>query len=103
MAGNIDRRNWLKSAAALTAAGLAPARLRAQTPPTPGALPARGEFVVRNAIVLSIDERIGDFARGDVHVRNGAIIAVAKEIVAPGVASIDASGMICMQIGRAHV
>ena len=96
MAGNIDRRNWLKSAAALAAAGLAPARLCAQTPSAPGTLPPRDEFVVRNAIVLSIDERIGDFARGDVHVRNGAIIAVAKEIVAPGVASIDASGMICM-------
>jgi len=60
------------------------------------ALPGRGEFVIRGAAILTMDAGIGDFARGDVHVRDGAIVAVAKEITAPAASSIDARGMICM-------
>jgi cytosine/adenosine deaminase-related metal-dependent hydrolase len=59
-------------------------------------LPGRGEFVIRGATVLTLDARIGDLARGDVHVRDGAIVAVAKEIAAAGVPAVDARGMICM-------
>jgi cytosine/adenosine deaminase-related metal-dependent hydrolase len=43
-----------------------------------------------------MDPAIGDLARGDVHVRNGAIVAVAPQIAAPGARAIDGSGMICM-------
>ena len=67
---------------------------RATQPAKP--LPSRGEFVIRGATVLTMDRTIGDLARGDVHVRNGAIVAVAKEIDAPILASVDARGMICM-------
>jgi cytosine/adenosine deaminase-related metal-dependent hydrolase len=59
-------------------------------------LPGRGEFVIRGATVLTQDAKTGDLARGDVHVRDGAIVAVAKEITAAGVPSVDARGMICM-------
>ncbi len=54
------------------------------------ALPARGEFVLRNGYVLTMDPSLGDIADGDVHVRNGEIIAVGKKIKAPGAALIDA-------------
>ena len=47
-------------------------------------LPARGEFVVRGAHVLSMDDKIGDLPSGDVHVRDGAIVAVAASVNAPG-------------------
>lgn len=96
----IDRRTVLKAATALAAAGLAPGLLFAQSGSGPSrsakALPARGEFVIRGATVLTMDAGIGDFARGDVHVRDGAIVAVAQEITAPAASSIDARGMICM-------
>jgi 5-methylthioadenosine/S-adenosylhomocysteine deaminase len=94
----IDRRTVLKTAAALATIGLAPATLRAQAIAgrAAKALPARGEFVIRGATILSMDSGVGDFVRGDVHVRDGAIAAVAKEIAAPTATAIDARGMICL-------
>jgi 5-methylthioadenosine/S-adenosylhomocysteine deaminase len=59
-------------------------------------LPARGEFVVRGANVLSMDTVIGELPSGDVHVRNGAIIAVDGTVAAPGAEVIDGRGMIAM-------
>src|ERR1700710_1647585 len=63
---------------------------------TAAALPARGEFVVRGAHVLTMDAGLGDLPSGDVHVRNGAIVAVAANVPAPGAEVIDGRGMICM-------
>ena len=99
----VDRRTVLK-AAVLAAISLVSGPLLAQAGsggnPKAGRsakeLPGRGEFVIRGATVLTMDARIGDFARGDVHVRDGAIVAVAREINAPVASSIDARGMICM-------
>jgi 5-methylthioadenosine/S-adenosylhomocysteine deaminase len=97
-----DRRTVLKAATALAAASLASGPLSAQSGSGAGtgrsakALPGRGEFVIRGAAVLTMDGKVGDFARGDVHVRNGAIVAVAPEIAAASAPSIDARGMICM-------
>jgi 5-methylthioadenosine/S-adenosylhomocysteine deaminase len=59
-------------------------------------LPPRGEFVIRGANVLTIDPAIGDLASGDVHVRNGDIVAVAASVDAPTAAVIDGRNMICM-------
>jgi len=59
-------------------------------------LPARGEFVIRGATVLTMDTRIGDLPRGDVHVRDGTIIAVAPGIATTTASVIDGRGMICM-------
>ena len=94
----IDRRTVLKTAAALATIGLAPATLRAQAIAgrAANALPARGEFVVRGATILSMDSVVGDFVRGDVHIRDGSIVAVAAEIAAPTATVIDARGMICL-------
>ena len=43
-----------------------------------------------------MDERLGDFPVGDVHVRDGAIVAVGANVAAPGAEAIDGNGMICM-------
>jgi len=59
-------------------------------------LPARGEFVVRNAYVLTMDPKIGDVPRGDIHVRDGTIVAVGKNVNAPGAETIDARTMIAL-------
>ena len=49
----------------------------------PGTPPARAEFVIRGAYVLPMDPSIADLPTGDVHVRDGTIIAVAPRIEAP--------------------
>jgi len=94
----IDRRTALKMASALAASGLVSgcATGSAGSALPSGGLPERGEFVIRGATVLSMDAAVGDLVRGDVHVRNGVIVAVAKDISAPGASVIEANGMICM-------
>jgi len=95
----IGRRTVLQAVAALAASGIAPNLLLAQSgfSARPGrALPPRGEFVIRGATVLTIDDKIGDLARGDVHVRNGVIVAVAENINAAGLTVLDAGNMICL-------
>ena len=102
---HVDRRTVVTGATSLGAAGLLPGQVSAQTgttrqsqpaDPVPLPLPARGEFVVRAANVLSMDPAIGALASGDVHVRDGAIVAVGAEVAAPGAEVIDGRGMICM-------
>ena len=93
---SIDRREILAASTALGAASLLPGRAFAQGAQPANALPARGEFVIRGAHVLTMDTGLGDLPSGDVHVRNGAIVAVAASVPAPGAEVIDGRGMICM-------
>jgi 5-methylthioadenosine/S-adenosylhomocysteine deaminase len=90
----IDRRTLLTATTALAAAAILPREAPAQA--ARASLPARGEFVVRGAHVLSMDDAVGDLPSGDVHVRNGAIVAVAANVNAPDAQVIDGKGMICM-------
>jgi cytosine/adenosine deaminase-related metal-dependent hydrolase len=95
----VDRRTMLTAATSLGAAALLPGQALAQggPPSAPGAtLPARGEFVIRGAQVLTMDDSLGDMANGDVHVRNGEIVAVGASMSAPGAEVIEGRGMICM-------
>ncbi|MDO9414144.1 MAG: amidohydrolase family protein [Pseudolabrys sp.] len=92
----IDRRTVLAGTTALAAATILPSRTHAQSAAAPASLPARGEFVIRGAYVLSMDAAVGDFPVGDVHVREGAIVAVAANVAAQGAQVIDGKGMICM-------
>jgi cytosine/adenosine deaminase-related metal-dependent hydrolase len=91
-----DRRTVLTASTALGAAALLPRQALAQSNGTDTSLPARGEFVVRGAHVLSMDDKIGDLPVGDVHVRDGAIVAVAAHVTAPNAQVIEGKGMICM-------
>jgi cytosine/adenosine deaminase-related metal-dependent hydrolase len=98
----MSRRTVLRGATALTALAATSGRLAAQPAPSrsaksPGAkLPPRGEFVIRGAHVLTMDPKIDDLATGDVHVRDGAIVAVAAKVDAPKAQVIAGDGMICM-------
>ncbi len=102
MTGSTFSRRWLvKAAAAAGTATMVPRELFAQQPArnagTPiSPLPARDEFVIRGATVLTMDSAVPDLAAGDVHVRNGAIVAVTQKIEAPTAQVIDGDGMICM-------
>ena len=83
----IDRRAVLAGTTALTAAALMPKAASAQS--SGASLPARGEFVIRGAHVLSMDPAIGDLENGTVHVRDGSIVAVGASVNAPGAQAIE--------------
>src|SRR5215207_6412557 len=101
MTKRISRRGLMQGAAALGTAALVPQGVSAQqvalTPSAAGApLPGRGELLIRGVTVLTMDPAVPDLAAGDVHVREGAIVAVAPTIEAPAAQVIDGAGMICI-------
>jgi len=94
---NLSRRGLMQGAAALGIGALVPQELLAQQAPrTGGSLPARGELLIRGATVLTMDPAVPDLAVGDVHVRDGTILAVAPKIETRSAQAIDGSGMICI-------
>src|SRR3989475_9419259 len=59
-------------------------------------LPERGEVLIRNAYVMTMDSSVGDLPDADVHVRQGAIVAVGRNIQAGGAHVIEGRGMIVL-------
>src|SRR5690349_16934018 len=55
----------------------------------------RGEFVVRGAYVLTMDPALGDLPDGEVHVKDGRIVAVGRRL-GTRAHRIDGSGMVVM-------
>jgi cytosine/adenosine deaminase-related metal-dependent hydrolase len=93
---SLSRRDFIGAATVFGAASLAACSTNSQpsarlwaADKKSGQLPPRGEFVVRNAYVVTMDPKLGDIANGDVHVRNGALLAVGPSLNAPGAAIID--------------
>ena len=74
----LDRRTMLTATSAFAAATMLPRGVAAQGA-APGTPPARAEFVIRGAYVLTMDPAIADLPTGDVHVRDGTIVAVAPQ------------------------
>ena len=110
MSGKIGRRGFVIGVAGLGATGLIGSsplsanpqtQSQMQTPrpagnrPAPG-LPARGEFLVRNGYLLTMDPVLGDVPDGDVHVKNGNIVAVGKNLKATGAQVLDGRRMIVL-------
>lgn len=58
-------------------------------------LPKRGNVVFRNAYVMTMDGA-GDIRNGDVHVRDGVIVAVGQALDAPGASEIDGGDCIVL-------
>lgn len=102
MFNGMSRRTLLKGATATGALLAASGELVAQQTPSRSvtgpraALPPRGEFIIRGATVLTMDPAIADLPAGDVHVRDGVIVAVSARIEAAGAQVIQGAGMICM-------
>jgi cytosine/adenosine deaminase-related metal-dependent hydrolase len=118
--GNWTRRRLLAGATAFAATGLALGSAHAQeqkkAPKTPRPkknvavakpkpvppledpnLPPRGNYVIRNAYVMSMEKGIGDIPEGHVQVRNGEIVAVDEKVDTSGGATvIDGRGMIVL-------
>ena len=93
---NLCRRHFIRGAAAFGAASLFAAPRFGRAQPVAAGLPARVEFVIRNGHVMTMDNALGDIAGGVVHVRDGEIIAVGREVSAPGAQVIDATDMIVL-------
>ena len=98
----VCRRHFMRGALALGTLGLAQkfsSPLLAQTGPATGSggakLPDRGEFTITGAYLMTMDGALGDIAGGSIHVKNGEIVAVGKD-VAGGGEKIDGAGMIVM-------
>ena len=90
------RREFLGSVAAFGALGLGGCAGLIERVGA-GGLPGQGEFVIRDAAyVMTMDAATGDLADADVHVRNGAIVAVGRDLQAAGVPVIDGRGMIVL-------
>jgi 5-methylthioadenosine/S-adenosylhomocysteine deaminase len=53
-------------------------------------------YLIRGGAVMSMDQRVGDFATGDVLIEGKKIVAVGRHIDAGGAAVIDARGRIVM-------
>jgi len=60
-----------------------------------GTLPKRGEYLIRNAYVMTMDAQ-GDLADAEVHVRQGAIVAVGRKLQAADAEVIEGRGMIVL-------
>ncbi len=74
-----------------------PLESSAEAPETrPSPLPDRGELLIRGAYVLTMDDRLGDLPRGDVHIRDGAIADVGESLPDPGCEVIDGTGRIVL-------
>jgi cytosine/adenosine deaminase-related metal-dependent hydrolase len=89
---SITRRNLLNSA--VGAAGLIGAVGTAHISTAYAQPRAGSEYLIRDAHVLSMDPAIGDLPRGDIHVRDGAIVAVGAGLNAPGAEVIDGRTLI---------
>jgi cytosine/adenosine deaminase-related metal-dependent hydrolase len=95
------RRRFIRGAAALGVAGAAglfssPLMAQPRRGDAPASkLPARGEFTIANAHVMTMDGALGDIPGGSVHVRNGEIVGVGKDVKGGG-QKIDGTGMIVM-------
>ncbi len=95
------RRGAFKFAGAFAAAwGFLRGSAAAQTAPASNnvdaQLPTRGEFIVRGGHVLTMDPVLGDLPVGDIHVRDGAIVAVGTNLTAPVAEVIDGRDMIVL-------
>jgi 5-methylthioadenosine/S-adenosylhomocysteine deaminase len=58
--------------------------------------PARGDFVIRGAYVVTMDPALGDLPGADVLVRNGEIVAVGEDLAPAGMPAIDGQGMVVL-------
>lgn len=93
----IRRRTFLASASAVVASSTIPARAPEAADDHSGVpRQARGEFLIRGAAVISMDAAVGDFAKGDIHVRDGAIVAVGEHVNAPHATVIDGAQLIAL-------
>jgi cytosine/adenosine deaminase-related metal-dependent hydrolase len=97
---SVSRRNIIAGIAGIGVAAAMPPAVLAQGVGREGRerrLPQRGEFFITGVEILSMDASIGHLAKGDIHIRDGAIVAVGPALARPARARvIRADQMIAM-------
>ena len=94
---HFTRRGLLNGiATSALAMSVASPAIAAPRPPAPIPLPARRNIVIRNAYVMTMEKDVGDLKDADLHVREGAIVAIGQKLSAPGATAIDGRGMIVL-------
>jgi cytosine/adenosine deaminase-related metal-dependent hydrolase len=91
---SLTRRKLLNTAAMASAASVLSGNIVAQAQTSAPRPPADNEVLIRDAFIISMDAAIGDLAHGDIHVRDGAIVAVGANLSAPGAQVIDGRDLI---------
>jgi len=61
-----------------------------------GRLPARGDFVIRGAYVVTMDPALGDRPGADVLLRDGEILAIGNDLAAEQAEAISGRGMMLL-------
>src|ERR1043165_1146964 len=94
----MSRRGFLGAAAALGATALASCATNSADSSMAAAPRSseRGEFLIKGAHLLTMDAQLGEIPGGDVHIRNGAILAVGRNLTAPAAEIIRADDMIAL-------
>jgi 5-methylthioadenosine/S-adenosylhomocysteine deaminase len=92
----INRRGFLTAASAAIAVSAVSGGEAVAATKTNSTQPPRREYLIRGVAIISMDPSVGDFAKGDVHVRDGAIVAVGPRISAPRASVIDGANMIAL-------
>jgi cytosine/adenosine deaminase-related metal-dependent hydrolase len=59
----------------------------------PAAHPGQADFVIRNVHATTMDPHIGDLANADIHVRDGALINIGRDLAATSILEIDGSDL----------
>jgi cytosine/adenosine deaminase-related metal-dependent hydrolase len=96
MNGAINRRGFLTAASAAIAVATVTGNEADAATKTAAPDKSHRDYLIRGAAIISMDPSVGDFAKGDVHVRDGAIVAVGPRINAPGATVIDGTNMIAL-------
>src|SRR6266850_699354 len=99
----LGRRDFLKASTATAAAAAGMSLFEARPaaahdnddPPRDSGRPGR-RYVIRGGHVMSMDPKVGNFARADVLIEGKKIVAVRPNIHASGADEIDADGRIVM-------
>jgi len=89
-----SRRDFLGGMAALGALGVPGCGSIVIGPESK--LPDRDDVIIRNAYVMTMDPKLGDLPDADVHVKNGAIVAVGRDVIAVTAQVIDGRDMVVL-------
>jgi 5-methylthioadenosine/S-adenosylhomocysteine deaminase len=93
----LDRRRFggLFGATALSALAAPPLITKSFAQGAAPAVP-RGNYLIKNGAVITVDPTLGTLPRADIHVSNGRIEAIGPDLAVAGAETIDATDMIVM-------
>ena len=93
----LNRRTFGALLGATTASGLAaPAQIRRSFAQGSAPTAPRGNYLIKNGAIITVDPALGVLERGDLHVNNGRIESIGPDLTAAGAETIDATDMIMM-------